>query len=60
MREFADTLDVPVKTVEGWVYSRGEPGPRNRAKLFSLTLLPHYAPKQEATHTDSLPEGEDT
>ena len=60
MREFAETLDVPVKTVEDWVYGRGEPGLRNRPKLFALTLLTQYAPKQEVTHTDLLPEGEDT
>ena len=60
MREFAETLDVPVKTVEDWVYSRGEPGARSRPKLFALTLLSQYAPKQEVTHTDLLPEGEDT
>ncbi len=57
IKELAETLDVPVKTVEDWVYGASEPSSRNRPKLFALTRLPQYAPRQRAEQPDMLPEG---
>ena len=42
----AEALDVPLKTVEDWVYGRSKPGPRHKAKLFEVTQLPQYATEQ--------------
>ena len=46
VRQFADALDIPVKTVEDWVYGRFKPGSTHAAKLFEVTGLPQYHSEQ--------------
>jgi len=40
----ADYLDIPHKTVEGWVYERKTPNLHTRLRLYFLTGLDQYAP----------------
>ena len=42
VQKFADALDIPVKTVEDWVYGRGEPSTKHASKVFEVTGLPQY------------------
>ena len=56
VNELADALDLPVKAVEEWVYGRRVPNAENRRKLFTLTRLPQYAPREDATRQEALEE----
>lgn len=44
-RRLAAELGVPVKTVEDWLYRGAQPGEENRMKVFLLTQLPDFAPR---------------
>ena len=48
----AAVLQLQLKTVEDWVYGRGEPSPANKTKLFELTRLPKYAPEPVPEQTE--------
>ena len=58
VNELADALDLPVKAVEEWVYGRRVPNAENRRKLFTLTRLPQYAPREDATRQETLEEAD--
>ena len=60
VKELADTLDLPLKTVEDWVYGRRVPNAENRPKLFTLTRLPQYAPREDATRQETLDEPDES
>lgn len=47
VRRFAEHLGVPVKTVEDWLYRGTQPGDENRMKVFLLTQLPDFAPRNQ-------------
>ena len=42
VRQFADALGIPIKTVEDWVYGRGKPSTKHAARVFEVTGLPQY------------------
>ncbi|MFC1935417.1 dCTP deaminase [Chloroflexota bacterium] len=42
VKRFAKALQIPLKTVEDWLYRGTEPTRRNRSKLFALTQLPEF------------------
>ena len=42
VQQFADALEIPVKTVEDWVYGRFKPSAKHATKLFEVTGLPQY------------------
>ena len=44
---FARVVEVPVKTVEDWVYGRYTPNAVNSAKIYEVTGLSQYASNQE-------------
>lgn len=50
----AIALAVPEKTVEDWVYGRHEPSSENEVRLFELTGLTKYAPRQVGRQADFL------
>ena len=39
---FANALDVPLKTVEDWVYGRSKPSLQHWSQLYEATGLPEY------------------
>ncbi len=55
LKEFASALEVPLKTVEDWVYGRSTPNAKNRKRLFSLTQLPEYDTKAVGEQSELLP-----
>ena len=56
VRELSIALDVPLKTVEDWVYGRRVPNAENRRRLFTLTRLSQFAPRQDASRQQTLKE----
>lgn len=46
-RRLAEQLRVPLKTVEDWLYRGAQPGDENRMKVFLLTQLPDFAPRNQ-------------
>ncbi len=56
VRQFAEALEIPVKTVEDWVYGQSEPGPKNAAKVFKVTGLPQYHSEQSDLFEDEDPQ----
>lgn len=54
VKHFAEDLSAPVSTVEDWLYRGAEPSPRYRTKLFEMTRLRQFEPKDEEQR--SLPE----
>jgi hypothetical protein len=42
VRELALQMEVPLKTVQDWVYRRIEPSPANRQKLNEFMQCTHY------------------
>ena len=57
--DFSMMLGVPMKTIENWVYERYTPSAENRAKIFAITRLPQYAPKQTSHQSKHLIDTED-
>jgi len=45
MRQFAISLDIPIKTVQKWVYEGKSPGSENRVKIYLLTQLEEFKPR---------------
>ena len=42
VKRFAEALEVPPKTAEGWLYRGAKPSAPNRAKVYKLTQLPEF------------------
>ena len=55
LKELASALDVPLKTIEDWVYGRSTPNAKNRKKLFLVTQLPEYDTKAAGEQSALLP-----
>ena len=55
LKELASALDVPLKTIEDWVYGRSTPNAKNRKKLFLVTQLPEYDTKAAGEQGALLP-----
>lgn len=55
---FARELEIPVKTVEDWVYGRAVPNQKNQDKLFSLTQISIYNTRADGEQTSLLPTSE--
>lgn len=46
VRRFSVALDAPLKTVENWIYRGARPSRKYRPRVFSVTGLPEYRPKE--------------
>ena len=42
VRQLAAELEVPLKTVQDWVYRGVVPSPANQAKLYEVVPCPHH------------------
>ncbi len=42
VRQLAEGLDVPLKTVQDWVYQRYKPSPENQGKLDAFMACTHH------------------
>ena len=42
VRQLADGLNLPLKTVQGWVYGRYMPSPENQEKLDAFIACTHH------------------
>jgi len=42
VRQLAEGLDVPLKTVQDWVYQRYKPSPENQEKLDAFMACTHH------------------
>ena len=55
---FSAVIDVPMKTVQDWVYGRNSPNAENRAKLFKVTQIESYAPDDSGSQASFLTQAE--
>lgn len=56
INEFAARVGKSPKTVEDWVYRSRKPSASNRALIFAVTRLPHFAPQPETDKGRALEE----
>ena len=54
--EFAAQIGRSPKTVEDWIYRSRKPSASNRALIFAVTRLPHFAPQIETDMSRGLEE----
>ncbi|MFQ5826824.1 MAG: dCTP deaminase [Dehalococcoidia bacterium] len=59
VRLFAEALNVKLKTVEDWFYRGAEPGRANRLKIYQLTKLPQFAPRDVSQREFALHAGQE-